>query len=48
MGGSGAEAEPRRLGTDESGTKVNRVLFVLSVGREDSASYSEVRTRGLV
>lgn len=48
QGTSGAEGELCCLGTDESGAKVKWVLFVRSVGREDSASYSEVGTRGRV
>lgn len=48
QGTSGAEAELCCLGRDESGAKVKWVLFELSVGRKDSASYSEVGTRSLV
>lgn len=44
----GAEAEPRCFGTNKSGAEVKQVLLVLSVGREDSASYSEVKTRGFI
>jgi len=43
-----AEAETRCSGTGRAGAEVKRVLFVRSSGREDSASYSEVKTRDLV